>query len=466
MHERHFLIPSEARRFADFLSESRSHLTHLYPAFTQKTEALLPILSLAGLAIGVVLGSVSETFSAVITSLVSGFIDGYSYIAPGIIFLILAPALSRIVRTRQRGRFALYVIRWVAVAKILASLWAILFTVGILGLPILPRDSHPILTSLGEAGVTLGKMALLSPYFWAIYASLGMSFLTLRVPRIGRWLDKGVSAIESSGQYFQPVIPLFMLAVGAYVQALPQSLRTQLDAEGLGVGLIPIQILWFNVDPNSGFGMVTIYVIGSLLVALACFVWHGGLLLLTRFRSDRFSLKVYFTEYWIKAYPLLWATSSESLATPLNLYLVKKHAPWVKPTVRRFIAGAGSYMSINGTLISVFVLAGVVGRVMGMPFTLVDLLLAVPVVFLISYGVPGIPGELLLFAGPLAMILGVPEAAIATFLALYIGLQIGLPDSFRTGSNSTDDYVQCVLLNETYEKRYGGDEAEGEEEDE
>ena len=51
-----------------------------------------------------------------------------------------------------------------------------------------------------------------------------------------------------------------------------------------------------------------------------------------------------------------------------------------------------------------------------------------PVAFLISFGIPGIPGELLLFAGPFAMDLGIPPEAIPLFLTLYLGLRIGLSD--------------------------------------
>ena len=156
----------------------------------------------------------------------------------------------------------------------------------------------------------------------------------------------------------------------------------------------------------------------------------------------------------IKVYPLLWATSSEALATPLNLYLTKKYAPWVHKTVRRFTVGTGSFLNINGTVISVFVLLGLVVAMLGIPISLFELLLAVPIVFLISFGVPGIPGELVLFAGPLAIILKIAPEVVPIFLALYIGLQIGLPDSFRTGTNSTDDHVCAILLNEKYEKEY------------
>ena len=90
----------------------------------------------------------------------------------------------------------------------------------------------------------------------------------------------------------------------------------------------------------------------------------------------------------------------------------------------------------------------------GLHFSLVELLFAIPVAFLISFGIPGIPGELFLFAGPLAMILGVPAELLPVFLSLYLGLQIGLRDSFRTGANTTNNYVYCILLNGAYEKRF------------
>ena len=154
---------------------------------------------------------------------------------------------------------------------------------------------------------------------------------------------------------------------------------------------------------------------------------------------------------------MLWATSSEAIATPLNLYLVKKYFPHIKDEVRRFVIGIGSYVSINGTMICVLVLAGAVASLLGVQLSLLQLLLCVPIVFLIGFGVPGIPGELLLFAGPVVMMLEVPEAILPAFMALYLGLQLGLPDSFRTGSNSSDDSVNANFLNEIYIKKYTGE---------
>jgi len=192
----------------------------------------------------------------------------------------------------------------------------------------------------------------------------------------------------------------------------------------------------------------------ALLTALACFAWQFVFLFLARWQEDRFSIFGYFKNYWIKVYPLLFATSSEALATPLNLYLTKKHAPWIRNEIRRFTIGAGSYIDINGTIINVFILVAVVLLILGLNISVVELLFLVPVVFLISYGVPGIPGELVLFAGPMATMLNIPEAMLPIFLAVYLGIQLGLPDSFRTGNNSTDDYIGAILMNAVYEKNF------------
>jgi Na+/H+-dicarboxylate symporter len=161
-----------------------------------------------------------------------------------------------------------------------------------------------------------------------------------------------------------------------------------------------------------------------------------------------------FSKYWIRVYPLLWATSSEALAIPLNLYLVKEYYPQIRDEVRRFVVGVGSYISINGTMICVFVLAGVVASLLGIELSLVDLILCIPLVFAIGFGVPGLPGELILFAGPIVTLLNIPDAMASTFVALYVGFQFGLPDAFRTGNNSTDDCVFGVLLNEVYARKF------------
>ena len=221
-----------------------------------------------------------------------------------------------------------------------------------------------------------------------------------------------------------------------------------------GVDLQEISILGLKIDSATPSGMLIGYVVISLLIGVACFIWHFAFLTHCKYTIRGFSIMGYFTKYWIKVYPLLWATSSEAFATPLNLYLVKKYYPDIRADVRRFIVGVGSYLNINGTMICIIVLAGYVAKIIGIELSLLQFLLCIPLVFIIGFGVPGIPGELLLFGGPLVQLLGFPPQIASTFLALYLGLQLGLPDSFRTGNNSTDDCLMALIMNEKYLKKF------------
>ena len=386
-----------------------------------------------------------------------GFIGLYGYIAPFIIFIILAPALARIVEAKK-GKFASHVVLWFSTRRFLACIWAAVFTALVFGFPMFAGSSKNIGQAIFQTLKSLGWMATHSSYFYAMYAAVVVVVMSTKIQWISRILNKFCYLIESVGELFAPFIPLFMLSIGAYVFMLPSILQN-VGGDDVAVSTLRnLNIFGFELASHTPMGMVFCYITISLLTGLACIIWHFGLLGITKKVVKSFSIKEYFTKYWIRVYPLLWATSSEAISTPLNLYLVKKHFPNIKEEVRRFVIGIGSYIDINGTMICVLVLAGAVANLLGIQLSLLQLLLCVPLVFLIGFGVPGIPGELLLFAGPVVMLLNIPEATIPAFLALYLGLQLGLPDSFRTGNNSTDDCVSANLLNEIYIKKYAGEE--------
>ena len=443
----------KARHFSDAIL-TRVPVLGLWDSIKGKAVILLPLIFIFALGAGIVSGAASDGLSNIVSTSAEAFIDGYGYGAPFLIFIVLAPVLSRILSTRRRGKFGVYVISWLAGTKILALLWGVLFTVVVFGLPILPQDSVSVGGALKQTSVSLVSTLVESQFFWAIYAAILTGLLAIKVKPLAGLLERGVTAVEYAGQYLQPIIPFLMFAVGVYIQSIPDQLEDELGLEGGLTSFQNVGIFGYQIDPNTTTGMVTAYVAGALLVGLACFIWHFAILALAKRRSPRFSVKEYFQRYWIKAYPLLWSTSSETLTTPLNLYILSKYAPWVRPTVRRIVIGAGSVLCTNGTLICAIILLGLVGSVLGLEFSLLELLLCIPVAFLISFGIPGIPGELLLFAGPFALVLGIPPEVVPLFLTLYLGLQIGLPDSFRTGGNTTNNYLYAIILNETYIKKF------------
>lgn len=419
-------------------------------------EKFLPLLCVLFFILGIWASRISEGFADFVDRIIGGFVNWYIYIAPFAIYIILTPSFSKILSEKNsNGKgFVRYSLIWFARYRLAACLWACIFTAFIFGFPVFINHS----VSLGGAILKSFKSMLWmfshSVYFYAIYASAITVLISTKVKKLENVLSKGPDLVERVGNILVAIVPIFMLLVGSYVAHLPTNVSEQIGEKGLSIHLNTINILGLKISSYTKSGMVFAYLAGAFLTGIACFIWHIGLLLIAKTRSKNFSILDYFKDYWAKVYPLLWATSSEALATPLNLYLIQKHYNKIRREVSSFVVGVGSFMNINGTMICVFIMAGLVCSLLGVQISLVDLLMSIPIVFLIGYGVPGIPGELLLFGGPIAVLLRISPESVPIFLALYLGLQIGLPDSFRTGANSTDVCVSAVILEDIYEKKF------------
>ncbi len=445
--------PGRAGESVGVLWRALGRISARYRAASDNLEKFIPWLSISGLAIGLLLGASSERFSNGINSMVSGFIDGYTWVAPVVIFAILAPTASNILGMRKSGAIAGYALLALSFRRLLACIWAAVFTWLVLGLPVFADQSSGVGPALTGSLGSLADTAIHSPYLWAIYGAIVLALISRRYSPLSAALNRGASAIEHAGSYLLILTPFFMIAVGGYLFALPAAIGGELADNGTTSDLQNLTVVGFSFNPNSGTGILGVYLMIAFLVGLCSILWHAGWLAWTKYAVKGFSIKHYLTKYWIRIYPLLWATSSEALSAPLNLYLVKKHFPQVTPEVRRLVVGMGSYLNINGTLIAVFVFMGAVATIVGADISLLQLMLAVPLVFLLAYSVPGIPSELLLFAGPLAAFLALDGSTLSAFLLLYIGLQVGLSDSFRTGNNSTDDCLFALQIERAREKR-------------
>lgn len=420
-------------------------------------EKYSPIITLLFLPLGIGIASKSAIFADIIDRGMSGLIDVYQYLAPIAIYIILTPSLTKIllVKAGNGMKFAGNTILAFVKLRLWACIWGAVFTAIFFGLPLYLNATVGFWESTLVTVKSIGWMLTHSFYLFALYAAIVTVVISLKVTKISFILNKAVEGIETAGRYFIPLVPLFMLAIGAYIYYLPQSIQEQITSNGGSIAhLNNLKIFGFDIHTYTASGMFLAYLAGGLLTGLACMVWHYALLLITKYRERNFSIKQYFRNYWVRVYPLLWSTSSEALATPLNLHLVEQYYPQIRPEVRRFVIGTGSFLNINGTIICVFILAGLTTVLLGIKISFIQLVLIIPLVFLIGYSIPGIPGELLIFAGPIASLLAIPESTIPAFLAIYLGFQLGLPDSFRTGCNSTDNCVYAILLDKTYKEKF------------
>lgn len=430
----------------------------------------IPIFIITALFLGIVLAKYIPYVLKTVNFLVSKLIDSIVFFAPIAIFIVLAPSLAKMMKAGKESGFAIFIIFWFGLTRILAGLWAALFTAAILRLPIINYTRGEINYNfpelLGQNLMLLKNLMLYNVFFWAIWISIIVGIVAFFWAKLYRSLQKASQSIETFGDYLEAFIPLLMLLLGAYIYSLPQTLTQSVSNDTItniakaGTGYM--NLLGFNINICTEFGLVWVYILGSILIGIGCFIWQGMQLVVLKRYLGNFSIKKFFKQYWLKIYPLAWSTSSEVISMPLNMSLIKRSYKEVKRTVRKLVIGLGAYMNINGTTMHVILLAGIVARLLGYEPSLIQLALGVPIIAIVGYGVPGIPGELVLFAVPVVKILNLPEPAIALFMALYLALQVGLPDSFRTGANVTDNGIYALGLNRLFKEKFmkGNEEEE------
>jgi len=70
------------------------------------------------------------------------------------------------------------------------------------------------------------------------------------------------------------LIPLFMITIGVYIHEIPNVLEKQIELNGRDMFYVPIRILGTNIDVSSPWGILLVYILGTLLVGVSCFIWQ------------------------------------------------------------------------------------------------------------------------------------------------------------------------------------------------
>lgn len=403
-----------------------------------------------------ILGAKYSPFILKFTNVVMNWIiDKILILAPIAIFIVLAPSVARIMKTRKESRFAGFIVLWFSLTRIVAAIWAAIFVSLVLRLPLFPREEAVGIGALLLSNLaTLGKIMVTTAFFRAMWVSIAIGIIAYYNKRLYSFLEKGVEGIERVGGYIEPWIPFFAFMIGGFIYGLPKTLIVQVPRDILATLPQRINLMGININLGHEFGIVGVYFVEALLIGLGCLLWQMGEILLVKRMVKGFSIRDFFLNYWVRVYPLAWSTSSEAVSMPLNMSIIKRRYKQVPETVRRLVVGLGGYLNVNGTSMNILVLAGVVSIIVGHPASLLALLISVPIVCIIGYGVPGIPGEAILFVVPMMKIVGIPQPLIGAFLAIFCAIQLGLPDSFRTGANVTDNGIYALALTKFYKTKF------------
>lgn len=419
-------------------------IKNFYSTYT--TWFIIPAL-LAG-----ILGAKYSSFVSKISDAVMGnVIDVIIMLAPVAIFLVLAPAVAKMLKTRKESKFAGFVVIWFSITRVLAAIWAAIFVGIALGLPLVGHGSENLTEMFIKNMKLLGTMMYTSVFFQAMWVSIIIGIISYKWNRLYKILEKGSNAVERFGDHLEPWIPIVAFLIGSFIYGLPKALAEQVSPEVLA-SIGDVHIFGMGFSLKDEFGLISVYFVEALLIGVGCFIWQLGWIFITKKFVPDFSIKYFFKQYWLKVYPLAWSTASEAVSMPLNMSLIRRKYKSVHAMVRKLVVGLGAYLNVNGTTMDIMVLTAVVSTVVGHQASILALMMSVPIIVLVGYGVPGIPGEAVLFAIPMMTIIGLPPELVDTFMAIFVAIQLGLPDSFRTGANVTDNGLFAVLLNKKYEK--------------
>jgi len=418
-------------------------------------ERLAVVIIPISFGAGVFLAQISSTFADISNVIISHFFFGLEYLAIAALLVILAPNVANLLHERKKsnGFSTLFLTIFVGFRGV-AVLWAIIFSALIFGLPLFGGGSFENYTEFSEF-----KTILTSKFFIAAYISTTIGIIGYKEKRVKKYLNITLEKMEDFGKVLEYIIPVILFMIGGYLFTLPKEVNNHmsrqaslsefsetLTAEGT-------TLFGLNLSLNSPGDIILIYIIGALLTLLSTHIYQAVRISALKKIINGFSIRKHTKDYYLNVYPLAWATSSESISMPLNMNLIKKHYKRVKKAPRRLATGLGAYLNIEGTVQCVVVLAVLVSVLLGYTPSIMSLLLALPIIVLLGFAVPGVPGELVIFAFPLMALLQIPEVIAPVWLALYVSLQIGLPDSFRTSINVIGNGDWALLLNKVYKNR-------------
>ena len=109
----------------------------------------------------------------------------------------------------------------------------------------------------------------------------------------------------------------------------------------------------------------------------------------------------------------------------------------------------GTVLNKNCATMSVLIVTVIVAKMLGIPLSILEIVLLIPPVVILGFESPGIPGGAGYFMSPvLAGLLHVPDSSlwVASFIAFYSGL---IP-MFSTAGNTTDDGVVGAILEDCF----------------
>lgn len=391
------------------------------------------VWSVLALVVGIVLGGMLPEPLSSVAGTTRTVIKLIVQIVPLLILAALSPAIATLIKRGLAGRFAASVIGWYVITSFAAGFIGVIVSSVYFDIPFRSGTSGTWSEAVGTFS-GLGTKTGASRPLLAIAGAVVVGVAAIWIPPLYRLLGQVERGITKLGHV-------------------------------LGYVLLPL-VFCFGVLLGVQFGTklgIEHSLTLTLYTTLFCLAWWTGYLLLIATLVGKESLKRILTDYLIPTGVFAAGTCSSLATLPINLANIKKCG--VRNEVADFIVPLGAVVNMDGSALTFIAAAPfVIGTVYDMEISWTMMLIAWPAVVLFTIAAPGLPGGVgtALWSGTLfAGMLGLDGEPRSNFIATWVALTNGLPDTVRTSTNATCDGLMAVLFNRFFHRLHRSSECDG-----
>ncbi len=378
----------------------------------------------ASLIIGIVLGGAFPQTFSVVANGTTALIQFIVRLVPVLIFLALSPAIATLVKRGLAGRFAGSVILWYFLSSAIAGMMGVTISSIVFGIPFSSGDGQDI-SAVTRMIQAFGEQGGASIPLLAIVGAVLLGVVAVRFPSLYHFLRKIETGLAGAGKKLSYVMIPIVFCLGVTI----------------------------GVNFGAQLGMRH-YVLMVLYNAVLCFLWWlFYVFVIIKMIAKRPVLPM-LREYYVPTAIFAAGTCSSLATLPVNLTNIKKLG--VRNEVADFTIPFGAVFNMDASALA-YIGYGpfVLSYISGIDVSWETMLVAWPAIVLFAIASPGLPagvGTSLWSSTLFASMLGLEEPVRSNLIATWLALSSGIPDMFRTATNSTGDGFTAVLFDSLFDR--------------
>lgn len=381
----------------------------------------LPLLVVGYLGLGLTLGGFFPSSAVVHALYVSGTIFPKLIVtfAALLIFHLLAAAVAKLMlfhKGRAGRMFGLILASYVLMGGV-----SLLFATGwihvLSDLPLsLPGVEIPGPSAwLVQIGRTFADMLSQQPLLQALCGAVFLGWLSTRHQALRPVAHGFIAVGDGILRFFKKLLWYYPIMIGC-----------------LAIG-IPIK---FGIKGMALYGQAVLWVM------IATCSWVLLMIFCCRFFTNR-SWKQIFS-YYGAVWPTGFGTGGSYDTLAVNIISAEKDLG-LRQDIAEVSIVFGTVLNKNCSTMSVLIVTIIVAKLLGIPLSLMEIVMLIPPVMILGLESPGIPGGAGYFMSPIiAALLHAPDQAV--FVTTFVSVFSGLIPMFSTAGNTTDDGVVGAFL--------------------